>query len=514
VDNRRAYHRSLERQLRRLNLSAVDPPDAAGWAKLLGLVNAAYREAEADRYTLERSIEVSSEEMRALHDVLSRQARHDTLTGLPNRAALTEILATTLTRGRLTGRAVAVLFVDLDGFKLVNDGLGHAAGDELLLRAAERIRGAARETDVVARLGGDEFVVVCGDFDTVETATAVARRIVAQIEQPFRIGSQDAVVGASIGIAVAGPDAVDAEDLLSRADLAMYEAKAGGRGRFVLFDDDMRRRVDCRLALAGALRHAASRNELALHFQAIFGLSDRRLLGLEALVRWDRPGHGLVMPDAFIPVAEETRLITAIDSWVIQVACERFARWAWSYPTATIAVNLSARDLQSPDVVDTVSRALQSTGLSPWRLVLELTETTIMSGNAAIAANLACLRALGVRLAIDDFGTGYSSLSYLRQLPAQILKLDRTFVSELDSDEAAAAIVGAIVTMGHALGLKIIAEGVERPAQAEKLRQLGCDAAQGHLFAHPQPLEQLGTALQIPPAGWAGVELSHPTEAA
>jgi diguanylate cyclase (GGDEF)-like protein len=482
-----------------------------GWAKLLGLVNATYRESEADRYTLERSIEVSSDEMRTLHDVLRRQARHDVLTGLPNRAALTEILGTALARGRLTGRDVAVLFVDLDGFKLVNDGLGHAAGDELLLRAAERIRGATRDDDVVARLGGDEFVVVCWDVDTVDTATAVARRIVAQIEKPFRIGSQDAVVSASIGIAVAGADAIDPEDLLRRADLAMYEAKATGRGRFVLFDDDMRQRIDGRLAMANALRYAANRNELVLHYQPIVRLSDLSLLGLEALVRWERPGHGLVMPDAFIPVAEETRLITVIDSWVIQAACERFAEWARPHDAATIAVNLSARDLQSPDIIDTVSNALQSTGLAPRRLVLELTETSIMSGNASIATNLGWLQALGVQLAIDDFGTGYSSLSYLRQLPAQILKVDQTFVSALDEDDAAAAIVGAIVTMGHALGLKIVAEGVEQPGQAEKLRRLGCDAAQGYLFAHPQPLDQLAiTAPEPPRAGRAAILAARP----
>jgi diguanylate cyclase (GGDEF)-like protein len=499
MDNRRAYHRSLERQLRRLALSAVDPPDAGGWSKLLGLVNAAYREAEADRYTLERSIEVSSEEMRALHDVLSRQARHDVLTGLPNRAALTEVLGDALTRRRHGGRDVAVLFIDLDGFKLVNDSLGHSAGDELLLRAAERIRAAIRDDDVVARLGGDEFVVVCGDIDDVGTATAVARRIATQLEQPVRFGAQDAVISASIGVALADAEDVVADDLLRKADMAMYEAKAAGRCRFVIFDDDMRRRVEGRLATESALRQAVNRNELVLHYQPIVRLSDRQLLGVEALVRWNRPGHGLVMPDAFIPVAEETQLITAIDTWVVQAACRQFVESSWASADSSIAVNLSACDLQSPGIVEVVSSTLQRTGLSPGRLVLELTESTIASGNASVAANLAWLQALGVQLAIDDFGTGYSSLSYLRQIPAQILKLDRSFVSGLDEDAAASTVVGAIVTMGHALGLEIIAEGVERPGEAHQLQRLGCDAAQGYLFARPQPMEQLDHQLTRAP---------------
>jgi EAL domain-containing protein (putative c-di-GMP-specific phosphodiesterase class I) len=267
----------------------------------------------------------------------------------------------------------------------------------------------------------------------------------------------------------------------------------------VIFDDDMRRRVEGRLSTETALRQAVHRNELVLHYQPIVRLSDRRLLGVEALVRWVRPGHGLVMPDAFIPVAEETRLITAIDSWVIEAACRQFVGWSWAPPDSSIAVNLSACDLRSPDIVETVSGTLQRTGLSPNRLVLELTESTIVSGNASIAANLAWLQALGVRLAIDDFGTGYSSLSYLRQIPAQILKLDRSFVSGLDEDDAACTIVGAIVTMGHALGLEIIAEGVELPGQADHLRRLGCDAAQGYLFARPQPMEQLDHELTTAP---------------
>jgi diguanylate cyclase (GGDEF)-like protein len=484
-----SYHRALERQLRRLGLSAGAPPDAARWAELLGQVSAAYRDAEADRYTLERSLEVSSDEMRALHDVLSDQARHDALTGLPNRAALGDVLRDALERRRSASDDVAVLFLDLDGFKLVNDSLGHSAGDELLVRAAERIRAAVRDTDVVARLGGDEFVVVCRQVEEVDAVVAIATRIADQLERPFRLRGQDSVVSASVGIALAAPGETNVDDVLRRADMAMYEAKAGGRCQFVVFDDEISRRVEGRLATLNDLRQAVDGNEFVLRYQPIVRLSDGDRIGIEALIRWERPGHGLLTPDAFIPIAEESRLITAIDGWVIQTACAQVI--AHGLRHLELAVNLSARDLHHPDLVDSVSTALQRTGLPARRLVMELTETTLVSSNTAIAANLARLQSLGVQLAIDDFGTGYSSLSYLRQLPAKTLKIDSSFISTLDQDASSAAIVGAIVQMGHALGLTIVAEGVERETQAERLFALGCDAAQGFLFAHPQPIEDL-----------------------
>jgi len=498
MDSRRNYHSSLERQLRRLGLTAAEAPDPAAWAKLLSRVSTSYLEADAARYTLERSIEISSEEMRELHDGLSRQAREDALTGMPNRTALADTLADALD-GALSGRRhsdrlLAVLFIDLDGFKLVNDSLGHAAGDLLLLCAAERIQAAIRDADMVARIGGDEFVVVCSDLDCVDTAVAVGQRIAASLELPMCVGNQNTTVSASIGVALAAAGDTSADNLLRKADLAMYQAKAGGRGQVVIFDDAMQARVDDRLSTENALRQAIGTDQLLLHFQPIVRLSDRRMLGVEALIRWNRPGHGLVLPDAFIPVAEETRLITAIDTWVVETACEQFTRWPLAPPGASIAVNLSAQDLHSPDIVEAISRITHRTGLPPDRLVLELTESTMVSGNPSVVANLAWLQALGVRLAIDDFGTGYSSLSYLQQIPAQVLKLDRTFVSGLGEDPAATAVVGAIVTMGHALGLEVIAEGVECSAQAEQLRRLGCDAAQGYLFAAAAPLADLTEA--------------------
>ena len=479
------YHRSLSRQLRRLGLSPTEAPDPALWAQLLCMVSDSYSGSDADRYTMERAIEVSGEEMRSLHEGLTRQARHDALTGLPNRSALAEALGEALTARWQSGRDVAVLFIDLDGFKLVNDTLGHSAGDELLVHAAERICAAVRERDVVARLGGDEFVAVCLDIDNVEMVTAIAQRIATQLAVPFRIGAKDAVVSASVGIALAGSQPITSEDLLREADMAMYQAKTAGHSRYVIFADEMRRSVEGRLATEYALRHAVANDELVLHYQPIVSLPDRRVLSVEALVRWNRPGHGLVYPDSFIPVAEQSRLVTAIDCWVVGEACRQAA--SWPNQDISVAVNLSAGDLQNSDIVEAMSTALARTGLAPRRLTMELTETTLMSDQASIAANLGRIHALGVQLAIDDFGTGYSSLSYLRRLPARTLKVDRSFVTALDEDDSVAAIISAIVNMGHALGLTVVAEGVEHAGQADRLYLLGCDAAQGYLFAQPRP---------------------------
>jgi diguanylate cyclase (GGDEF)-like protein len=495
------FHRGLGRQLRRLGLSPDQAPDPGRWAKLLHLVSASYRDADDGRYTLERSLEISSREMRALHDVLSHRARRDLLTGLPNRAALTELLEEALAGRRAEDRRVAVLFVDLDGFKLVNDSLGHAAGDELLVRVAERIRGAVREQNVVARLGGDEFVVVCTGIGPVDEAVGVATRVTAVLERPFRICGQDVVVGASVGIAVAEAETGTAEEVLRRADMAMYQAKVGGRSQIVIFDEEMRLLVEHRLSTENALWRGIGEEELVLHYQPVVALPQQRLTGFEALVRWQRPGHGLVYPDGFIPIAEKTRLIAAVDSWVIGAACRQAA--GWHRQELSIAVNLSARDLQHDHVITAISDALHTTGLAPQRLVVELTETTLMSGNCAVSANLARIQGLGVRVAIDDFGTGYSSLSYLRDLPATILKIDQSFVSVLDNDPTAAAIVGAIITMGHALDLTVVAEGVERPGQAAVLRSLGCDLAQGYLFARPQPIADLRDRYGMDPHGTA-----------
>jgi len=327
--------------------------------------------------------------------------------------------------------------------------------------------------------------VVCADVDDFDAVVAIARRINAQLETPFRIGAQDSVVTASIGITRSGPGQPSAEELLRRADMAMYEAKTGGRSQYMIFDENMRQQLDGRLATEGALRHGIGNSELTLHYQPIVALDSSRPIGMEALVRWQRPGFGLVTPDAFIPIAEESNLITAIDCWVIKEACRQAA--LWPDQSLSIAVNLSARDLLRDDVVNAMSAALQDTGIAPRRLVMELTETTLMSDSATISKNIARIHSLGVQIAIDDFGTGYSSLSYLRKLPAHTLKIDRSFVSVVDEDRVTQAIVRAMIDMARALDLEVVAEGVERESQADLLRDLGCVSAQGYLFGRPGP---------------------------
>jgi diguanylate cyclase (GGDEF)-like protein/PAS domain S-box-containing protein len=432
-------------------------------------------------------------ERKGLEERLEHDATHDRLTGLGSRALLVEEMSAALARTRRGGPGVALLFIDLDGFKRVNDSLGHPAGDELLIRVAERIRSAVRTDDVVARLGGDEFVVCCLEVDDEETVTTIASRIVQQVQVPFRIAGKNAVISASVGIAFARGQfesrrpLAGSEELISRADLAMYHAKTTGRSRFVVFDDDMGSRAEEQLAIENALRLAVHRNELVLHYQPIIDLPTGCVVEMEALVRWNRPGHGLVMPDLFIPVAEASRLITAIDSQVVRTACSEAA--SWPDRSVSVSINLSALDLQYDEMVTAISSALHSSGLAPGRLVIELTETTLMSDDLAVAANLARIESLGVRLAIDDFGTGYSSLSYLRRLPTQTIKIDRSFITPIGDDDAAAAIVGAIITMAHAVGQRVVAEGVETAGQAARLKLLGCDSAQGYLYARPQPAE-------------------------
>jgi diguanylate cyclase (GGDEF)-like protein len=478
-------HRSLTRQLRRLGLEPGTAPDPDGWAALLDEVSRAYDEADADRYLLERSIEVSSQEMRALHDELSRQARTDGLTGLPNRADLLAALGAQLKAGRAGDRPPALLFVDLDGFKGVNDTCGHRVGDEMLVRAAERIRSCARPDDVVARLGGDEFVVLVTEPADLEAVAAVGARIVDVLTEPFRIGTRDLRIGASVGVTLA--DSVTSpSDLLQQADIAMYEAKVRGKGLVCVFDEQMRRRTTERLDIEAALRDAVARDELLLHYQPVIRLRDGALIGAEALLRWGRPGHCLAPPDRFIAIAEQTRLITALDAWVINRACQDAAQWPVD---ASVSVNLSPRDLALDDLADEIAGSLARSRLPARRLVVELTETTLLEARPVVTRNLARLRSLGVRLAIDDFGTGYSSLAYLRRLEADFVKIDRGFLAGTDGDGADRAITTAVVAMCHALGVPVIAEGVERPTQVTALLAMGCDGAQGYHFARPMPHE-------------------------
>ncbi len=493
----------LTQQLRRLRVDYRVSPSQEAWRQVLDVLSTTYTEMDDERFTLKQSIDISARERRSLHEALSRQALQDTLTGLPNRAALIRHLEQSLEACAHAGTGLAVLFVDLDGFKQVNDSLGHAVGDELLVLASQRIRACMRPEDVVARLGSDEFVVVCPDVSDDTIVPSIAARIGSQLAAPFPIGDHEAVVSASIGLVTTADAEASAEDLLGQADLAMYEAKVSGKGRAIVFDTWMQRTVDTKFSVRNALGRAITLDELRVLYQPIVSLADERVIGTEALVRWQRPGFGLLSPDEFIPIAEESSLISAVDCWVIQEAVRRGAQWCKA--GGTIAINLSARTLQQEDVVQVLSLALQETSVPPGQLTLEITETSLLAGIGATNHHLDQLRDLGVKLSIDDFGTGHSSLSQLQQTDVDILKIDQSFVSLMDHDEPSAAIVSAIITVGHALGLTLVAEGVERPSQAALLREQGCDTGQGWLFGRPLPAEAIDKAFGVTfPAASAG----------
>ena len=432
----------------------------------------------------------------SMHDITARktaeqalehQAFHDALTGLPNRALFIDRVQQALRRSDRTGNRPAVLYLDLDGFKSVNDSLGHAAGDDLLRVVAERLQGAVRGGETIARLGGDEFAVLIEPNRTpVEAAQVVADRILQAVADPIELGDQTVTVTASVGIAGSDPSATSGS-LLRDADVAMYKAKTSGKSRWVIYDAAMRVAVVEDLQLASDLSSAISEGQLALVYQPVIELESDRVVGFEALLRWHHPTLGTVPPDRFIPIAEENGTIVALGAWVLDEACRTAAAWATEHPdqALTMAVNISARQLACADLVDQVKAALDSSGLDPQRLVLEMTETALVRDATVAARRLHELRRLGIRLAIDDFGTGYSSLSYLRQFPVDILKIDRSFVDSITSREQVPAIVRGLLDLGRTLELEMIAEGVELEVQRDRLRAEHCDLAQGFLFAKP-----------------------------
>jgi diguanylate cyclase (GGDEF)-like protein/PAS domain S-box-containing protein len=433
-----------------------------------------------------------------LHDVTERklfeeqleyQAYHDSLTRLPNRLAFFERLEDALSAAEKQGTQLAVLFLDLDRFKLVNDSLGHEAGDRLLVEIAERLQHAVRPSDLVARLGGDEFTVLLDEMHEMSDAARVADRILAALRDPIQLGGRELVVTSSVGIAVSdGSD--HPGDIVRQADLAMYLAKEKGRSRWEFFDTDHAPLVVERLELEGELWQAIEHGELEVHFQPEISLDGGEVVAFEALVRWRHPGRGMILPPAFVPFAEESSLIVAIDGYVLREACLHARHWQDvrpNGPAVTVSVNLSPRYVRQLDVIEEIAAIIRDTGVDPRCVQLEITERMALAHEERTIETLATLRALGLRVAIDDFGTGYSSLAYLRQFPVDVLKLDRSFVESMDTIDADAAIVEAIITMGHALGMRITAEGVERPEQAVRLRSLGCDTAQGWHWAKALP---------------------------
>jgi diguanylate cyclase (GGDEF)-like protein/PAS domain S-box-containing protein len=431
---------------------------------------------------------------------LAHQALHDHLTGLPNRSLLLDRLSQAVARLGRADTRLGVLFFDLDHFKVINDSLGHDAGDRVLQAVAARVAGVLRPTDTLARLGGDEFVVVCEALEGPDDASAVADRIARALAPPIDEGEDELIVGASIGVVVTGDDHADPAGLIRDADAAMYRAKEQGRGRAELFDEGMRVRVVGRLRKERALRRALQRDELRVHYQPVVSLPDLGVTGVEALVRWEHPERGLLAPAEFVPLAEETGLILELGDWVLAEACRQAAAWTGVLGedrTLEVAVNLSTKQLSQADLAKRVAALLERYGLPPAQvaLCLEITESLMLEDPMVTGGLLGDLARLGVRLAIDDFGTGYSSLAYLRRFPVHTLKVDRSFVSGLGLDADSRAVVAAIVELAHALGLEVVAEGVEEQVQLQALVDLGCDRAQGFLFAHPAPPEALAELL-------------------
>ena len=430
----------------------------------------------------------------------------DPLTHIPNRLYFLDRLESAIESASRQGTLFAVLFIDLDHFKMVNDSLGHASGDELLIDVAGRLRASIRASarlsgpvqSIVARIGGDEFAILLGHLQHEQEASIVAARILERIGEPFHIEGRRIFVSASIGIALSTAGSTP-EDLLRNADTAMYHAKTNGKARFEFFNDGLREQAVTRFETETGLRKAIEENQLVVYYQPIVSLADLRIRGFEALVRWNHPERGLIAPSEFIPIAEESDLIVLLGRWVLREACRQMAEWQVRFapdPPLTISVNVSARQLSDPRLTEDVELALAESGLKHEALALEMTESSIMGDAEQTLAALNRLKRMNIRLEIDDFGTGYSSLSYLQRLPFDILKIDRSFVSKLDAGGGSVNIVKAILELGHSFGMKVIAEGVETEAQLSSLRQLGCKYIQGYLFSRPLDADTAGWLCQ------------------
>jgi diguanylate cyclase (GGDEF)-like protein/PAS domain S-box-containing protein len=453
---------------------------------------AAVVEGALDRSTCWQGFIFDITERKELEEELQHQAFHDRLTGLPNRALFMDRLQHALVRVEREDAYAALLFLDLDNFKVINDSLGHATGDRLLISVAERLESCVRARDTVCRLGGDEFVFLLEDAKNTTQATQTAQRVLDALREPFIVDDDELFVVASIGIVLGASSDERPDDLLRKADLAMYRAKRRGKARYEVFDRTMNERALRRLRMETDLRRAIGNGELSVHYQPKVSLRDRKIVGMEALARWEHPGQGMVFPDEFIPVAEETGLIFPLGLLVLREACAQACLWNAARPKdepLRVNVNLSARQFNRPDLVENVARVLDDTGLEPGNLVLEITESVVMGDVDAAIATLKKLKILGVRVALDDFGTGYSSLSYLKRFPVDYLKIDKSFVDGLGQDPEDRGIVASVVDLAHTLGLEAVAEGVETAEQLAHLQTLHCELAQGFLFHKPLPAE-------------------------
>ncbi len=446
----------------------------------------------------------TDEELSRREEELAFMATHDPLTGLPNRTLILDRAEHMLARGARNQSATAALFIDLDNFKSINDTLGHSVGDELLQAVTARLRAVLREVDALGRLGGDEFVVLIEDVETAAGPELVAERLLEALQQPFRLGPNQEtslMVTASIGIATGGGPA--AGTLLRDADIAMYRAKWDGRNRFTVYESDMRDKVQDRMELEMDLRDALANEEFFLAYQPTLDLSNMQPTGVEALIRWKHPTRGTVQPDDFIPLLEETGLITDVGRWVLAEAAGQAAVWLAAGHEISMAVNVSGRQLDSDELVDDIRGALADSGLPPAALTIEITETTLMRNIEATAERLAAIKELGVRIAIDDFGTGYSSLAHLQRFPVDALKIDRSFIAGIRENRESETLIHTLVQLGKALSIETFAEGIEQQQELSLLREEHCDNGQGFLFARPLDAEQAEAFFRSWPSGGA-----------
>lgn len=500
-------------------IELMDPPAGAaqGPEFPVGLYETVARRADGSTFAVEVTVSESRleavsqlivfvrdiTERKAALDRMALLANYDSLTGLPNRVLFRDRLREGMKRARRNGQVLGLMFLDLDRFKVVNDSLGHEVGDRLLqhvsrtltrcLRSVDSVsRNLDDETVTVSRLGGDEFTVIVENIGGADEAALIARRILDALLEPFVSGGEEIVISSSIGISLYPHDDADLDGLIRHTDMAMYRSKALGRNTYSFYSANMNAEVEARLSLETSLRHALERREFSLLFQPKADLRTGRITGVEALIRWNRPGEGVVPPDRFITILEETGLILPVGAWVIRTACAELARWdSIGLPALSLAVNLSARQFRQQYLFQLISETLAQTRIAPHRLELELTESQLMEDNDASRITLSSIAEMGVRVAIDDFGTGHSSLSYLKRFSIDTLKIDRSFVREITRDEEDSAIATAVIALGRSLRLKVVAEGVETIHQADYLRALGCDEIQGYLLSRPLTSEQL-----------------------